>query len=359
MPLNWNLSKENHQDLLNLGVGLFAPLKGFMVEADYRATLSEMSLADGSLWTLPITLDVDETAFVAAKSGEELALLFSGKTAGYLRVADRYEIDPEADLPLIFQTSDPAHPRIEKERARHRFRLGGEVRLAEGYLPSDWLTPENTRAHFSARGWKTVAGFQTRNPVHRAHEHLQRTALDICDGLFINPLLDWKKPGDFTEDAVTSAYGAMLRGFYPKEKVYYAGLRTPMRYAGPREAVFHALIRKNLGCTHFIVGRDHAGAGGFYGKYEAQDLAKKLCAEGRLDIRILAISEPYHCKACGHVVTEAHCAHGEDHKTEISATIIRRMLSDGGRPPQELMRPEIADAILAVLGPKFITEDAS
>lgn len=176
--------------------------------------------------------------------------------------------------------------------------------LVDRSLLKDVLDPSVTRKIFADNGWSTIAGFQTRNPIHRAHEHLQRTAMDVCDGLFINPIIGWKKKGDFTQEAVTAAYERMIKEFYPENSVYMAGLKTQMRYAGPREAVFHAMIRRNLGCTHFIIGRDHAGVGGFYGAYDAHSLARRLAAEHDLGIKLLLMHEPYYCKKCGMVVTE-------------------------------------------------------
>lgn len=195
-------------------------------------------------------------------------------------------------------------------------------------------------------GWRTVAGFQTRNPVHNAHEHLQRLALDLCDALFINPITGWKKVGDFTEEAVIAAYEKMIAEFYPKGCVYFAGLKTQMRYAGPREAIFHAIIRKNLGCTHFIIGRDHAGVGGFYGAYDAHALARGIMSKYDLGIELLLFNEPYYCSKCGFIVSNKTCAHESTHRTEISGTIIRECMSAKRIPPEQLMRPEISKELI-------------
>jgi sulfate adenylyltransferase len=195
-------------------------------------------------------------------------------------------------------------------------------------------------------GWETIAGFQTRNPIHNAHEHLQRLALDLCDALFINPIVGWKKIGDFTEEAVLVAYRKMIDEFYPQDRIYFAGLKTQMRYAGPREAIFHAIIRKNLGCTHFIIGRDHAGVGGYYGPYDAHVLAKELMEKYDLGINLLLFNEPYYCTKCGFVVSNKTCAHEKTHRVEISGTRIRKCMNDGEIPESILMRPEISKELL-------------
>jgi len=207
------------------------------------------------------------------------------------------------------------------------------------------LTPAETKKIFKQNNWLTVTGFQTRNPIHTAHECLQRKALEITDGLFIQPLIGWKKKGDFTPEAVVKAYEKMIARFFPPHRVQLAMLRTPMRYAGPREAVFHALIRRNFGCTHFVVGRDHAGVGNFYGKYDAHKLCRQF---NDLGIKILYLQGPYYCKKCGTVVTEDDCRHGPEQAIPISGTEIRSLLSQGKVPPRELMREEIADVLLAL-----------
>ena len=208
------------------------------------------------------------------------------------------------------------------------------------------MKPEETKIFFKEKGWNTIVGFQTRNPIHKAHEHIQRLGLEVCDGLFINPITGWKKKGDFTQEAVIAAYSEMMKAFYPADRVYMAGLKTQMRYAGPREAIFHAIIRRNLGCTHFIIGRDHAGVSGYYGAYDAHDLARKLSTEHDLGIELLLTREPYYCKKCKQVVTDKPCSHYATDRVEISGTIIRKYIADGNIPDEIMMRQEIFDAIL-------------
>ena len=350
--LTYEINDRLVQDLINLESGLFAPLKGFMSAQDYKGVVDSCRLADGSVWTIPVTLDVDEETFHQAQNVEVLHLTSQGKIIGLINVEDFYVTHPDKDIPAVFKTNDSAHPGVKMEQDRFPFRIGGAVELLDKSLGEAALRPENTRAHFKKMGWKTIVGFQTRNPVHRAHEHLQRFGMDLCDGVFINPLVGWKKKGDFSEDAVMNGYRAMLETYYTKDRVYLDALRTQMRYAGPREAVFHALIRRNLGCTHFIIGRDHAGVGDYYGKYEAHALAARFRDE--LGITVLLCNEPYFCLKCNHIVTDKHCAHTGDDVLRISGTGIRSMLSAGKRPDDRFMRPEVADALIKLGDDMFI-----
>ena len=251
----------------------------------------------------------------------------------------------EDDLEKVFKTREMKHPGVKKEKERSPYRIGGKVTLLKREFLDGSLNPATTKRIFREKRWKTVVGFQTRNPIHKAHEHLQRMGLEICDGLFINPIIGWKKIGDFSEEAVLAAYETMVQEFYPRERVYMAGLRTQMRYAGPREAVFHALIRRNLGCTHFIIGRDHAGVGGYYGIYEAHDFARSLAEQHKLGIKLILAREPYYCKKCGQVVTDNTCGHYDTERVEISGTIIRQYISDGFMPDEIMLRREIFDTI--------------
>lgn len=340
------INEETLQDVINIETGLLAPLTGFMGKEDFRNVVDNYCLADGNVFTIPVTLDVPENTYRETKPGDTLALTFQGKAVAELEVKSLFEVTPE-DISKVFLTDETAHPGVKKELERFPYRVGGPVHLTDKSYLEGALRPENTKKVFADHGWKTVAGFQTRNPVHKAHEHLQRAALELCDGLFINPITGWKKKGDFTEEAVMAAYHAMSQQFYPKDRVHIAGLKTQMRYAGPREAVFHAIIRRNLGCTHFIIGRDHAGVGGYYGAYDAHKLAHKLASEHDLGIQLLLMREPYYCKICGQVVTDKHCAHYDTGRVEISGTIIRGYISQGYIPDELMMRKEIFEAILA------------
>lgn len=337
------IQEETLQDVINIETGLLAPLTGFMGAEDLRSVADRCRLADGPVFPLPITLDIPPEQYERVRPGDVLTLEYLGRPVAELDVESRFLMTGE-DIAAVFRTSDNAHPGVRKERERSACRVGGAVRLTDRSLLDGALKPEDTRRVFAEKGWKTVAGFQTRNPVHRAHEYIQRIGLEVCDGLFINPIVGWKKTGDFTQEAVMAAYHRMIGEFYPRDRVYIAGLKTQMRYAGPREAVFHAIIRRNLGCTHFLIGRDHAGVGSYYGAYDAHALAREL--EPDLGIRLLLTREPYYCRKCGQIVTDKHCAHYDTDRVEISGTIIRQYIRDGHIPNEIMLRREIFDAIL-------------
>lgn len=337
------IDEETLQDIINIATGLLYPLTGFMNEIDFRSVVEQYTLSDGQVFTIPITLDVPEESSLT--SGQTLHLNFRGKHVADLEVEDTYRMT-DTDIEKVFCTLDTKHPGVKKEKERSSLRVGGKTTLIDKTLLQDALKPEETKKTFADKGWKTVVGFQTRNPIHKAHEHLQRIGLEVCDGLFINPIIGWKKAGDFTQEAVVAAYERMVEEFYPKNSVYMAGLKTQMRYAGPREAVFHAIIRRNLGCTHFIIGRDHAGVGGFYGAYDAHALARELSEQYDLGIQLLLLHEPYYCKKCGMVVSEKNCSHYETDRIEISGTIIRKYINEGAIPDEIMLRKEIFDAIL-------------
>ncbi len=337
------IDEETLQDVINIETGLFYPLQGFMNEADFRGVVDTYQLANRQAFTIPVTLDVPEN--MALYGGQTLHLSFHGKHVADMEVEDSYRMT-DADIEKVFRTRDMTHPGVKKEKERSPRRVGGKTTLLDKTLLEDALRPENTKKIFADKGWKTVVGFQTRNPIHKAHEHLQRIGLEVCDGLFINPIMGWKKKGDFTQEAVVAAYEKMMEKFYPKNSVYMEGLKTQMRYAGPREAVFHAIIRRNLGCTHFIIGRDHAGVGGFYGAYDAHALARELSEKYNLGIQLLLLHEPYYCKKCGMVVSEKNCGHYETDRVEISGTIIRKYINEGAIPDEIMLRREIFESIL-------------
>lgn len=337
------IDEETLQDIINIETGLLYPLQGFMTELDFRSVVDHYQLSDGQVFTIPITFDIPENLFL--EYGQVLHLSFQGKHVADIKVEDTYRMT-DADIEKVFCTLDIAHPGVKKEKERSSLRVGGKTTLIDKTLLEDALYPEKTKRIFLDKGWKTIVGFQTRNPIHKAHEHLQRIGLEICDGLFINPIMGWKKRGDFTQEAVLAAYERMMEEFYPKDSVVMEGLKTQMRYAGPREAIFHAIIRRNLGCTHFIIGRDHAGVGGFYGAYDAHSLARKLSEKYDLGIQLLLLHEPYYCQKCGMVVSEKNCSHYETDRMEISGTIIRKYINEGAIPDEIMLRREIFDAIL-------------
>jgi sulfate adenylyltransferase len=353
------LNVRQYLELEKLSIGAFAPLKGFMNEEEFVSVSGKMRLPDGAPFALPVVLDVDAKTAAAAKIAGTLTLTCLGETVGELRVQDAFTCDKDKRAKEIFGVDDHAHPGVSHFHAMGTHFLGGPVKLLRR-LAFDFskheLTPEQTRAHFAKMGWKTISGFQTRNVPHRAHEYQQRMALSLTDGLFIQPLIGRKKRGDCRPEAILTAYRALVENFFPANRVLLGVLSTYMRYAGPREAVFHAIIRRNYGCTHFVIGRDHAGVGGYYGKYEAQELAARF--DGQLGIEILALPGPFHCRLCGEIVTERVCRHAAtrpDAVHEISGTDIRRILVERKAPAPEIMRPEVAASLANV--PLFIEED--
>jgi len=338
------INEETLQDIINISVGLFAPLEGFMDSKDYRSVVENMSLANGKVWTIPITLDTNE--FI---SDDEITLYYQNKAVAKVEIEDVYKIKDD-DILKIYKTTDINHPGVKKEINRGKYRIGGKVILLNESLKENSLNPFKTKEVF--KNYETIVGFQTRNIPHRAHEYLHRLGLEFCDALFINPLVGWKKKGDFSEVAVEKGYKALIENYYTNLNVIFDTLKTPMRYAGPREAIFHAIIRKNLGCTHFIIGRDHAGVGDYYDKYEAQELAKKL--QNKLDIKILLFKEPFFCPKCEQIVSENCCGHKDI--TRISGTKIRQMLSNGEIPPKEFIRDEVAKAVIELKENMFIKD---
>lgn len=339
------ITEETLQDIINIETGLLYPLDGFMREEDLKSVVARYTLADGQVFTIPVTLGVPKDVFEHAALGEPLALFYRNEHVADIAVESKFQMS-DRDIEKVFLTSDMAHPGVRKERQAGPYRIGGATTLLKRELLNGALKPEHTRSVFRERGWRTVVGFQTRNPIHKAHEYIQRYGLEVCDGLFINPLTGWKKKGDFTQEAVVAAYETMMRDFYPQSRVYMAELKTQMRYAGPREAAFHAIIRRNLGCTHFLIGRDHAGVGGYYGAYDAHALARSLSEKYDLGIRLLLTREPYYCTKCKQIVTDKTCAHYHSHRVEISGTLVRKYIQDGAMPDEMILRREILDAIL-------------
>jgi sulfate adenylyltransferase len=354
MIVNYELNEELLQDCINIATGLFYPLEGFMSSSDYHSVVNNMVLNNGEVWTIPISLDLDHDTYMNVVDLNKLHLSYNSNNIGYMEIDDYYMVNLDEDIHKIFGTNDINHPGVKKELVRNKYRVGGKIIITDETILKNSLKPKETKAYFKSKNWNTIAGFQTRNPIHKAHEHLQRVALDICDALFINPLVGWKKAGDFSEEAVVDGYSTMIEEYYTGLSVYFDTLKTPMRYAGPKEAIFHAIIRRNLGCTHFIIGRDHAGVGDYYGKYEAQELAREILKEHNIGIELLLLSEPFYCKKCAQIVSDKTCNHGEEFVEKISGTKIRAMLAANKRPSELYMRAEIADSIIKLNDNKFI-----
>ncbi len=350
--LPWlELSLDRAVDLEDLAHGVYSPLEGFMVREDYLNVLGEMRLSSDHPWTIPIVLDADPGELRGVGEGDDLALRYGGRVLGVMRVEEIYEWDKRLHAEKVYGTRDPRHPGVARVMGMKELLVGGRVDLLNplpNHLEDYTLWPEETRVLFRELGWRRIVGFQTRNVPHMGHEYVQKAALTFMDGLFINPLVGWKKPGDFRDEVILAAYKALIEHYYPRDSVVLAALRMNMRYAGPREAVHHAIVRKNFGCTHFIVGRDHAGVGDYYGPYDAWRLFEEF---PDLGIQPLFIREAFYCRKCGGMVNEKICPHGEEHRVRISGTRLREMIRRGEKPPSYMMRPEVAETILGFKNP--------
>ena len=333
-------------DLRALATGAYSPLTGFMGAKEHESVTESMRLPDGTLWSIPVCLGIPDGVRVDAG---RLALRDErGELLGVLEVAEVFERDRQAEAELVYGTSDPAHPGVARVLGSPTRAVAGPVQAVvaplEGPVGARALTPAETRAAFAERGWATVVGFQTRNPVHRAHEYLMKCALEMVDGLLLHPLVGPTKEGDVPVEVRMRAYEAVL-GYFPAERVLLAALVAPMRYAGPREAVLHALVRKNYGCTHFIVGRDHAGVGSYYGTFEAQELIASLPAED-LGITPLRFDNAFYCRRCLAMATGKTCPHPDSEHVALSGTQVRSMLAAGELPPPEFSRAEVAELLI-------------
>jgi ATP sulfurylase/adenylyl-sulfate kinase len=334
-------------DALMLGTGAFSPLSGFMRSADYASVLASGRLAGGQPFPIPVVLRVDSETARRLRSASRLAVRQEGAVIAVVDVDDVYAMDPEREAVAIYGTEDAAHPGVLLLRGSGRWAVGGAVtalsRPSTGFADHD-LTPLEVRQAKAQRGWRTMVGFQTRNPVHRAHEYLQKVALENIDGLLLHPLMGETKSDDISAETRMACYQALLAGYYPPERVLLATNPAWMRYAGPREAVFHAVIRRNYGCTHFIVGRDHAGVGGYYDTYAAHRIFDEYRPE-ELGIEILRFEHSFWCRSCGGMASTRTCPHPAAHHAALSGTRVREMLAGGEALPTEFTRPEVAEVL--------------
>lgn len=359
-----NLTPLNLSDLELIANGAFSPLTGFMKQTDYERVLTEMRLDNGLVWTVPITLAVDEKTAVSIIPSQEIALCENGRILAVMEVSEKYTYDKKREAELVYKTTDENHPGVARLYQQGNILLAGDIwvvalpQAASTEFPQLRHTPAQTRRMFARRGWRRVVGFQTRNPIHRAHEYIQKTALEIVDGLFLHPLVGETKENDIPADVRVASYEAILRDYYPPESVLLGVFPAAMRYAGPREAVFHAIIRKNYGCTHFIVGRDHAGVGNYYRPYDAQRIFDNFSKED-IGIEILPFDYTFYCKKCGMVVSSKTCPHDKDNWVYLSGTEVREMLERGEMLPPEFTRPEVSKVLLEGLRSRKKQKDSS
>jgi sulfate adenylyltransferase len=338
------LTPREVSDLDMLACGALSPLEGFMGEEDYERVLDDMHLANGLPWALPVCL-----AVAAPPAGDRVALTDAdGRALAVLEVEEVFEYDKEHEAELTFRATDEAHPGVARLYAQKPLYLAGRVTVferAEPRFPELARDPAETRKTFAERGWKRVVGFQTRNPIHRAHEYLTKVALETVDGLFVHPLVGETKSDDVPVDVRVDCYNALLEGYYPQERVLLSAFPAAMRYAGPREAIWHAICRKNYGCSHFIVGRDHAGVGDYYGSYDAQLIFDEF-APHELDIEPMFFEHTFWCNVCGSMASTKSCPHGAEDRVMLSGTMVREMLGRGEVPPVEFTRPEVAGVLI-------------
>lgn len=346
------MSSRETSDLIMIGMGAFSPLDGFMGHNDYKRVVSEMHLADGTLWPIPITLSVTKAQAEALKIGQEIALVDdeSDTLMGSMLIQDKFNYNKKYEAKNVFRTDDEAHPGVVKVYNQGNVLLGGSVKVfSEGEYPKKfgeyYAHPVETRKLFEERGWQSVAAFQTRNPIHRSHEYCTKIALEVSDGLFIHPLVGKLKPGDIPAEVRMKCYDVLLEKYYPKDRVIMKVYPMEMRYGGPREAVLHAIFRQNFGCSYMIIGRDHAGVGKYYGAFDAQNIFNEI-DKNELHIKPLKIDWTFWCYKCGGMASMKTCPHDKEDRCLISGTEIRRMLSNGQMPPKEFGRPEVLEILL-------------
>ena len=352
----FEVSSDIRNDAENIATGVFSPLEGFMIQEDFLNVLKEGRLSNSIPWTIPIVLDTEKEIAKQMKELKDVVLCSGGEKFGIMHVENIYGYNKENVANAVYGTTDVNHPGVNRLSKMKEFLVGGGVEIfhlkENDEIQKFRMHPSETRSEIVRRGWKTVVGFQTRNVPHVAHEMLQKAALNLYDGLFVNPLIGKKKIGDFTDSLIINAYESLIMNYFPKNRVLFSTTHTTMRYAGPREAIHHAIMRKNFGCTHFIVGRDHAGVGNYYPPFAAQEIFNEY---PDLDIIPVIFPSFYFCKKCISYANDKTCPHGVESKEELSGTMIRQMVNSGKIPEKHLMRPEISELILKSEKP-FVVE---
>ena len=339
-------------DLEMLAVGAYSPLQGFMNRADYLGSVNDMHLSNGLPWSMPITLSISSDRAARLKEGTQIALVDDhGSLQAVMTIDEKYGYDKQLEASKVYRTLEEAHPGVEALYKQGDVLLGGPVRvvaLQRQVFAKYRYTPTQSRQIFAKCGWRHVVGFQTRNPVHRAHEYIQKCALETVDGLFLHPLVGDTKGDDIPAYVRIQCYEVLLENYYPSDRVVLGVLPAAMRYAGPREAVFHALIRKNYGCSHFIVGRDHAGVGNYYGTYDAHYIFAEF-DPAKLGVTPIFFEHTFFCRACDSMASSKTCPHGSDSHVTLSGTKVRQMLQAGQMPPREFSRPEVAKVLIEAM----------
>ncbi len=340
------ISSREVGDLIMLGIGGFTPLDGFMDKADWQGVCDNYTMASGLFWPIPITLSTDQSMADTINTGDEIALVDSesNEVMATMTVSEKYRIDKAHECETVFKTTNTEHPGVQMVMNQGDINLAGPVKvLSQGDFPtafSDYMTPTQTRALFEAKGWSTVVAFQTRNPMHRSHEYLVKVAIETCDGVMIHSLLGKLKPGDIPADVRSNAIGTLIKNHFVDDTVIQSGYPLDMRYAGPREALLHALFRQNYGCSHLIVGRDHAGVGDYYGPFDAHHIFDEI-PQGALQTQALKLDWTFWCYKCGGMASMRTCPHDASDRLLLSGSKLRKLLSEGDEVPAEFSRPEV------------------